>query len=159
ADRQRGRPDPPDGGGGRRDRAQGARRHALRAPARDPLLREGERHRLVVDRLRRFRGPAGDLQEAVSGGVLVGRPVRRVEDAALLTGRAEFLDDLTPPGTLYAAFQRSPLAAAELDIGPPLPTVLAPNAVQTPRPLLAAGVVRFVGEPVAMVAADTPYRA
>ena len=118
----------------------------------------------------------------MSGGGLVGRPVRRVEDAALLTGRAEFLDDLTPAGTLHAAFLRSPLAsaeiesvatadaaaqpgvaavvtAAELDVGPLLPPVLAPNAVQTPRPLLAERVVRFVGEPVAMVAADTPYRA
>ena len=51
------------------------------------------------------------------------------------------------------------ITAAELDIGPLLPPVLTPNAVQTPRPLLADGIVRFVGEPVAMVAADTPYRA
>jgi carbon-monoxide dehydrogenase large subunit len=118
----------------------------------------------------------------VTADGLVGRPVLRVEDAALLTGRAQFLDDLSAEGLVHVAFLRSVLAhatvdridtsaassapgvaavitAAELDIGPLLPPVLTPNAVQTPRPLLADGVVRFVGEPVAMVAADTPYRA
>src|SRR3954447_6091857 len=45
----------------------------------------------------------------------VGRSIERVEDAALLTGRGRFIDDLgARPGTLYAAILRSPHAHAEI---------------------------------------------
>src|ERR1700676_4710756 len=37
-----------------------------------------------------------------------GARVPRVEDPALLTGRARFVDDLKLPGVLHAAFVRSP---------------------------------------------------
>jgi carbon-monoxide dehydrogenase large subunit len=42
----------------------------------------------------------------------VGERSRRIEDAALLTGRASFVDDITLPGTLSAVFVRSPFAHA-----------------------------------------------
>jgi aerobic carbon-monoxide dehydrogenase large subunit len=42
----------------------------------------------------------------------VGKSVRRVEDPALLTGQAMFVDDVVLPGTLSAAFVRSPLGHA-----------------------------------------------
>src|SRR5438105_5081929 len=45
----------------------------------------------------------------------VGRSIERVEDAALLTGRGRFIDDLgTRPGTLHAAILRSPHAHADI---------------------------------------------
>src|SRR5947208_8588633 len=45
----------------------------------------------------------------------VGRSIPRVEDAALLTGRGSFIDDLgVRPGTLYAAILRSPHAHADI---------------------------------------------
>lgn len=45
----------------------------------------------------------------------VGRSLPRVEDAALLTGRGRFIDDLgVRPGTLYAAILRSPHAHADI---------------------------------------------
>src|SRR5271168_752537 len=45
----------------------------------------------------------------------VGRSIERVEDAALLTGRGRFVDDLgTPPGTFHAAILRSPHAHADI---------------------------------------------
>src|SRR5437868_15363508 len=45
----------------------------------------------------------------------VGRSIPRVEDAALLTGRGRFIDDLgVRPGTLHAAMLRSPHAHAEI---------------------------------------------
>jgi aerobic carbon-monoxide dehydrogenase large subunit len=44
----------------------------------------------------------------------VGECARRVEDPALLTGRASFVDDIVIPGTLCAAFVRSPFAHAEV---------------------------------------------
>lgn len=42
----------------------------------------------------------------------VGERSRRIEDAALLTGGASFVDDITLPGTLSAVFVRSPFAHA-----------------------------------------------
>ena len=39
----------------------------------------------------------------------VGQSIERVEDAALLTGRGRYIDDIAvPPGTLHAAVLRSP---------------------------------------------------
>jgi len=43
-----------------------------------------------------------------------GRPVRRREDARLLTGRGRFSDDVNLPGQVYAAFVRSPHAHARV---------------------------------------------
>ncbi len=104
----------------------------------------------------------------------------RVEDGPLLTGRARFLDDVRMPGTLEVAFLRSPLAhgrivrlelgrarsthgvvaalnAADLAAPPLLPPSETPNSFSPGRPLLAERVVRFVGEPVAVVVAESRY--
>ena len=43
---------------------------------------------------------------------LVGARVKRREDQRLLTGQGAYVDDHHPPGTLYAAFLRSPYAHA-----------------------------------------------
>jgi aerobic carbon-monoxide dehydrogenase large subunit len=45
---------------------------------------------------------------------LVGAPVKRVEDARMLTGRAQYLDDLELPGMTYVAILRSPYAHARI---------------------------------------------
>ena len=123
--------------------------------------------------------PASGPDVDTSAGA-IGRRMLRVEDRPLLTGHAEFVDDLTPPGTLHARFVRSPLAhaaigaidvtparelagvagafaAADLDLPPLLPPIENPNAFSPPRPVLAREVARFAGEPVAVVAADSPY--
>lgn len=112
----------------------------------------------------------------------VGRPLPRLEDRPLLTGRARFVDDVAPPGALHAAFLRSPLpharvvrvdcgpardapgvatalAGHELGLPPLHPPVENPDAFSPPRPLLAEDVARFVGEPLAVVLADDPYLA
>jgi carbon-monoxide dehydrogenase large subunit len=44
----------------------------------------------------------------------IGRPLRRLEDARLLTGQGRFTDDLDLPGQLHAAFVRSPHAHARI---------------------------------------------
>src|SRR5688500_7190626 len=44
----------------------------------------------------------------------VGEPVRRKEDARLLTGRGTFVDDVALPNTAHAAFLRSPHAHARI---------------------------------------------
>jgi carbon-monoxide dehydrogenase large subunit len=113
---------------------------------------------------------------------VIGARVRRREDRPLLTGRACFLDDLTPPDTLDLAFARSTHGHARLlgvDLGeaggrpgvalafgasemacPPLvPDLARPGAARTERPILAADRVRFVGEAFAAAVATSRYLA
>jgi carbon-monoxide dehydrogenase large subunit len=120
--------------------------------------------------------------EPRGGTVTIGRPLLRVEDRPLLTGAAVFVDDLELAGMLHARFLRSLVPHAKiasLELGPArrckgvhgvfgaadlnLPPLQAPienpDARTPPRPLLATGVVRFVGEPVVVVVADSPYAA
>ncbi|MGZ4313760.1 MAG: hypothetical protein ACXVR1_16820, partial [Solirubrobacteraceae bacterium] len=44
----------------------------------------------------------------------VGRELRRKEDPRLITGRARYVDDISLPGQLWAAFVRSPEAHAKV---------------------------------------------
>ena len=116
---------------------------------------------------------------------LIGEPVERREDARLLTGRARFIDDIRLPDMLHAAVLRSPHAKArftgvDASAALALPGVHAVithedlGAANTPMPLLnedpgfihprthqalAPGQVRFVGEAVALVVADSRYLA
>ena len=105
----------------------------------------------------------------------VGSSVPRIEDPLLVTGGAEFIDNVEPPGCLHCAILRSPhpharivrvdrSAAAALEgvvavvtgadaqrLAAPAATV--PNGWGTL--CLAVDRVRFVGEPVAAVAASS----
>lgn len=109
----------------------------------------------------------------------LGGVVRRREDPALVTGRGLYVDDVKRTGMLHAAFVRSPYAHARItsidtgdaasmpgvkaiytaddvrDLGP-LPAQVPVGAV---RPLLADGVVKHMGEAVAMVVAQTRSQA
>ncbi|NGM22522.1 xanthine dehydrogenase family protein molybdopterin-binding subunit [Roseomonas stagni] len=119
----------------------------------------------------------------------LSRPVRRREDARLLTGRGVFTDDIDLPGQAHAVFVRSSYAhghlrgidaaaaraapgvlgiftAADLQaagIGPipylPMPGFRMPTPVEAPRPAFAADRVRHVGEPIAVVVAETRAQA
>jgi aerobic carbon-monoxide dehydrogenase large subunit len=113
----------------------------------------------------------------------VGTRVARVEDARLLTGHGSYVDDVSLPGMLHAYFVRSPFPRAlirGIDTSAALAcpgvrfvftaTDLNPGAKEqwhtaigkgpeTPRPPLAEGEVRFVGDPVALVVADSRYLA
>jgi aerobic carbon-monoxide dehydrogenase large subunit len=114
-----------------------------------------------------------------AGGRLVGRPLRRREDDRVLSGRSRFLDDLHPPGLAHMAFVRSPYAHARVvSVRPPegAPGLLAAftardlegrvrplpiqvpegaEAADEPHPLLAAEEVRYAGQPVAAVVAES----
>jgi carbon-monoxide dehydrogenase large subunit len=106
----------------------------------------------------------------------VGARVSRVEDIRLLSGRGRYVDDITAPGMLVAAFVRSPHAAARIDgidveAARAMPGVYAvwtaadlnlqiPHTAQhLTQPILAADEVRYVGEPVAVVVAADRYHA
>jgi aerobic carbon-monoxide dehydrogenase large subunit len=108
-----------------------------------------------------------------------GQSTLRVEDARLLTGQGRYTDDLARPGMLYGVTLRSPHAHAEiksidtaaaLDVpgvvavythkdvegyGPIPCLVPLSGEVKTPRVLLADDRVRFVGDGVAFVVAET----
>ncbi len=116
-----------------------------------------------------------------------GAPVRRNEDHKLLTGQALFVDDVELPDLAYAAFLRSQVAHARIkridvaaarqrpgviavytadDLGdywqpgpllvppPPIPGIVFNQRTQVP---LARGKVRHVGEPLAVVIAESRY--
>jgi carbon-monoxide dehydrogenase large subunit len=110
----------------------------------------------------------------------IGAPMLRKEDAELITGQGRFVDDIRLPGMLYMAFVRSPLAHATIGAmdakrALAVPGVQAvftaedlPFAAGVPcgsnptgdarlpeRPVLAKGKVRMLGEPVAVVVADS----
>lgn len=115
---------------------------------------------------------------------MIGQPVRRREDARLLCGRGRFVHTVRWPGMVELAVLRSPhaharirtldlsrarclpgvlaaLAAADLpQMEHPLPLPAPHPALrgQMPRPL-ARDVVRYVGEPVAIVVAENRYLA
>ena len=111
----------------------------------------------------------------------LGRARERLEDAALLSGRGQYADDLgVKPGTLHAAIVRSPHAHAEvraIDIRAALAcrgvrAVLTADDVKRWSQPFVAGVkapihywalaqerVRYVGEPVAVVIAEDRYQA
>ncbi|MBS0540223.1 MAG: xanthine dehydrogenase family protein molybdopterin-binding subunit, partial [Proteobacteria bacterium] len=109
---------------------------------------------------------------------VIGRSIRRVEDARFLTGRGCYVDDITNPEALWGHVLRSPHAhatisridivhakamagvhgvyvAADLaDLGPmPCMAAVKPLIVP-PRSALANGRVRHVGDPVAFIVAD-----
>ena len=109
---------------------------------------------------------------------ILGHPVLRREDPRFLTVGGTYVDDLDLPGCVTATYVRSPVAharllgvdtsaaagapgvlavltAADLADLPDFPHVMPvlPDAMR--RPFLARGIVRFVGEPVAVVVAET----
>jgi aerobic carbon-monoxide dehydrogenase large subunit len=116
---------------------------------------------------------------------LIGAPVRRVEDAKLITGAAQYLDDLKLPGMAHVAILRSPYAHARIrgidtsraaahpgvvavytgkdfeDL-PALPCAWqaagVENFVNTPR-VLEIDRVTFTGAGVAAVVAENRYAA
>lgn len=110
-----------------------------------------------------------------------GQPLRRREDAELLRGGGRYVGDVVRPQMLHAAVLRSPFPHAgirsidatqaralpgvhALLTGADLPHDFAPQPCnhplfgrETPYYALARERVRYVGEPVAIVAADSPY--
>jgi carbon-monoxide dehydrogenase large subunit len=115
----------------------------------------------------------------------IGQPVSRKEDQVLLRGEGRYTDDLNRPGQLYGVMVRSRVAHSEIraldaDAARGMPGVHAVitakdldaagirnmpaaagkhrDGTSTPRPPqrpLATDRVRYVGEPIAMVVAET----
>src|SRR5580658_5325641 len=111
---------------------------------------------------------------------LIGSPVPRVEDLRFLRGRGQYVGDLALDGMLHAAILRSSLAhgriraidvaaararpgvravitAAEIGAVPLIPQRLdvLPGFKAYQQPVIAHDKVRYVGEPLALVIADS----
>ncbi|MCZ6885868.1 MAG: xanthine dehydrogenase family protein molybdopterin-binding subunit [Alphaproteobacteria bacterium] len=115
--------------------------------------------------------------------LLIGSPMERVEDLRLLRGRGQFVADINIDGQLHAVIARSSIAHGRIraidtdqalalpgvravitaaDLGsqvPVIPLRLHPLPELEPfrQPMLAHDKVRFVGEPLAVIVADTPH--
>ncbi len=109
----------------------------------------------------------------------IGKSLPRVEDERLMRGAGRYIDDLEPfPGCKVAAIVRSPYAHAHirnidveaaLQVPGVVGVITGADARREMRPFpvgvpakvdyypLAIDKVRFVGEPVAVVVADTRY--
>lgn len=110
----------------------------------------------------------------------IGKPVLRREDQRLMSGKGKFTDDFQFPGMVYAAFVRAPFAHARIrhldtsaalalpgvvgvlthadiagQIGNIRPNWVVGNSKVPPHPALPSELVRYAGEAVAMVVAQT----
>ena len=115
-----------------------------------------------------------------SSGSILGNPVLRKEDPGILEGTTRYYDDLAVAGLLHTAFVRSTVAHANIEsidttdakAMPGVVAVYTATDLELPavhgfvmlpttmnRPPLAQEKVRFVGDIVAMVVADTKARA
>jgi aerobic carbon-monoxide dehydrogenase large subunit len=113
-------------------------------------------------------------------GSILGTEVRRVEDRELLLGQGTFVDNLNSVGVTHAVFVRSPFAHATItgidtseaaaaegvvavytadDLGRGPLSGFADVNKQAPRSALAVDKVRYVGDPVALVIAETRAQA
>jgi hypothetical protein len=147
----------------------------------------GEARRTQTARAER-PGGAGlmpdEIQKTIAGlptskARFIGQPTQRIEDPALVSGRVEFIDNAVLPGMLHCAILRSPYPHARIiridtsraeALAGVRAVVAGDDARRWTAPLatipdgwgvhcLAVGKVRFVGEPVAAVAATSRYLA
>jgi aerobic carbon-monoxide dehydrogenase large subunit len=129
------------------------------------LLRANERH----------------MDRQCNTNAFVGSPVERIEDLRFLRGRGQYVDDLTREGLLHAVILRSSVAHGYIrsidataararpgvhavitaaEIGERVPTIPMrqeplPALRQYEQPVIAQGKVRYVGEPIAVVVAES----
>jgi carbon-monoxide dehydrogenase large subunit len=119
---------------------------------------------------------------------VIGQSVLRKEDARFLTGTGQYTDDVSMPRQTYAFFLRSPHAHANIASIDVTKAKQSPGVVdvftgadlqgvnglpcgwlitgtdgkpmnEPPHPVLAQGKVRYVGDPVALVVAESPAQA
>jgi aerobic carbon-monoxide dehydrogenase large subunit len=110
----------------------------------------------------------------------VGSPIERIEDLRFLRGKGQYVDDVNPAGLLHAVIVRSSIAHGHIRgidstaalVRPGVHAVITANDIGSvptiplrqeqlvafkpfEQPVIAVDNVRYVGEPVAVVVADT----
>ena len=107
----------------------------------------------------------------IPDGIAVGLSTPKLENREKVTGRAEYIDDMSRPGMLYAAILGSPYPHARILSYDVSAALAAPGVVGVvtgedvpdgrmgafikDEHALAKDKVRYVGEPVAAIAAET----
>src|SRR5262249_20619815 len=125
--------------------------------------------------------PARSSSMNITAASLIGHPIDRAEDRRFLTGSGRFVDDLERDGMLHAVILRSAVAHGRIvridasralarrgvhavitaaEIGATIPVIplrLAnlPEFAPYFQPVIAKDKVRYVGEPIAVVVAET----
>jgi aerobic carbon-monoxide dehydrogenase large subunit len=113
----------------------------------------------------------------------IGRPMRRLEDERLITGKGRFAGDIKLDGLLHLALARSPLPHARIDaidtsaaktmqgvvavwtasdlpeVAPGLSDFGPTGIIQHGRPILTTDEVNYAGDAFAVVVAETEYQA
>src|SRR5580692_2995303 len=123
----------------------------------------------------------GVMDEKRRTNAFVGSPVERIEDLRFLRGRGQYVDDLTRERLLHAVILRSQVAHGRIrsidataararpgivavitaaDVGASVPTIPLrqeplPALRQYEQPVIAHRKVRYVGEPIAVVVAES----
>jgi aerobic carbon-monoxide dehydrogenase large subunit len=121
------------------------------------------------------------MDEKRRTNVFIGSAIERVEDLRLLRGRGQFVDDLARENLLHAVILRSSVAHGRIrsidvaaartrpgvhavitagEIGTTVPTIplrqdSSPAFKPFEQPVIAYDKVRYVGEPIAVVLAET----
>jgi 4-hydroxybenzoyl-CoA reductase subunit alpha len=115
--------------------------------------------------------PAGESSEARESELkIIGTPFRRVDGRAKVTGQTRFADDVQLPRTAYVKLVRSTVPHAKIKnidlsaalamegvletlVGSELPNTFGIMPVSEDEHALAIDTVRFVGDPLAAIAA------
>ena len=120
------------------------------------------------------------MEHARKPNVLIGNPIERIEDLRFLRGRGQYVDDLAREGLLHAVILRSSVAHGRIraidvkavrtrpgvhavitaaDIGEvpriPMRQEPLPALNRYLQPVIAHDKVRYVGEPLAVVVAES----
>src|ERR671931_676965 len=148
-----------------------------RTPRPRPWRRSASRGRCSTNRPRSL----SDMDQKRRTNVFIGSAVERVEDFRLLRGRGQFVDDLAREGLLHAVILRSSVAHGRIrsidvaaarprpgvhavitaaEIGTAIPTIplrqdSSPAFKPFEQPVIAYDKVRYVGEPIAVVLAES----
>jgi xanthine dehydrogenase YagR molybdenum-binding subunit len=119
--------------------------------------------------------PAGKTPQPWTQTDVIGKPLPRVDAYERVSGTAVYPSDMLLPGMLYGAIVRCPYPHARIRgvntadagtlpgvravIGPDSPEADLPWSFRAVQTKLFGSICRFEGEPVAAVAAETPYQA
>src|SRR5215831_5824026 len=154
-------------------------RASRRVPTPRPLpwRRSASRGRCSTNKLRSL----SDMEQKRRTNVFIGSAVERLEDFRLLRGRGQFVDDLARENLLHAVILRSAVAHGHIrsidtaaararpgvhaiitaaDMGAAIPTIplrqdSSPEFQPFEQPVIAHDKVRYVGEPLALVLAES----
>src|SRR6516165_8082717 len=148
-----------------------------RTPRPPPWRRSASRGRCSTNK----RQSSSDMDQKRTTNAFIGSAIERLEDFRLLRGRGQFVDDLARENLLHAVILRSSVAHGRIrsidtaaararpgvhavitaaDIGAAIPTIplrqdSSPAFKPFEQPVIAHDKVRYVGEPVAVVLAES----